>query len=366
MQGIELSRGFYADVVRPWLAKVAPGLRHSAALIGYGSELLGFDDETSRDHNWGPRVLIIMSRDQFEQHARRLVDGFCEVAPDTYRGEPIGWRSRPHAPANGVEAAGSIRHGLEFHTLEALLDGHFAVQSVDHLTAAQWLGFAEQKLLAFTAGAVFHDDDGGLSRARQRLNYLPDDLWFYKIACQWRRIAEEQAFVGRAGQVGDDLGSRVIAARLVRDVMRLGFLLERRYAPYSKWFGSSFAKLPISAVLSPQLDRALQSNEWHERQDALAQAYLELAKRQNALRIAPFEPIIGPYHERPFTTINADAAVAAAQSAISDATIKLLPVMGALDQVTDLTPLLEDPRLSQRMMRQLGAAGEAEPEFRIP
>lgn len=366
MQGIELSRGFYADVVRPWLAKVAPELRYAAALIGYGSELLGFDDETSRDHNWGPRVLIILSRDQFEQHTRRLVGEFSEVAPANYHGEPIGWRSRPHAPANGAEAAGAVEHGLEFHTLEALLDAHFAVRSVDNLTAVQWVGFAEQKLLAFTAGAVFHDDDGRLSLARQRLDYFPDDVWFYKIACQWRRIAEEQAFVGRAGQVGDDLGSRVIAARLVRDVMRMGFLLERRYAPYSKWFGSSFARLPISGVLVPHLERALNSRDWRDRQDALAQAYLELAKRQNSLGIARFEPVIGPYHERPFTTINADDAVVAAQSAISDATIKQLPVMGSLDQVSDLTPLLEDAPLSQRMMRQLGAAGSDGLRSRIP
>ncbi|MBM7046722.1 MULTISPECIES: hypothetical protein [Rhizobium] len=45
MQGIELSRGFYNDIVRPWLSKTAPELCYSAALIGYGSELIGFDDE---------------------------------------------------------------------------------------------------------------------------------------------------------------------------------------------------------------------------------------------------------------------------------------------------------------------------------
>ncbi len=353
MQGIELSRGFYTDIVRPWLSQVAPELRHSAALIGYGSELLGFDDEVSRDHNWGPRVHIMVARPDFDGHARRLVDEFSKVAPPTYLGEPIGWRSRPHPPANGDESAGAIEHGLEFHTLETRLEAHFAVRSVENLTALQWLAFAEQKLLAFTAGAVFHDDDNRLTRARERLHYFPDDVWFYKIACQWGRIAQEQAFVGRAGQAGDDLGSRVIAARLVRDVMRLGFLLERRYAPYSKWFGSGFARLPIAAALSPHLNRVLLSSEWTERQDALAAAYLELAHRQNSLGVATFEPIVGLYHERPFTTINADDAVTAARSAIVDPSIKGLPIMGSLDQVSDLTDLLENPGLSQRVMRQV-------------
>jgi hypothetical protein len=33
--------------------------------------------------------------------------------------------------------------------------------------------------------------------------------------------------------------------------------------------------------------------------------------------------------------------------------IKALPIVGSLDQVTDLTPVLEDPRASQRMMGAL-------------
>jgi Domain of unknown function (DUF4037) len=63
------------------------------------------------------------------------------------------------------------------------------------------------------------------------------------LAGQWRRIAQEEHFPGRADEVGDDLGRRVLVARLARDVMRLCFLLERRYAPYSKWLGTAFARL---------------------------------------------------------------------------------------------------------------------------
>ena len=353
MQGIELSRGFYEDIVGPWLRQVAPDLRYAAALTGYGSELLGFDDEVSRDHNWGPRVHILLRQEDFSRHAARLVAAFSAVAPVHYRGEPIGWRSRPNPPSAGPESVGAPEHGLEFHTLEAVLQQHFAIRSVDQLDDRDWLGFAEQRLLAFTAGAVFHDDDGVLGRARERLHYYPDDIWFYKIACQWGRIAEEQAFVGRAGQVGDDLGSRVIAARLVRDVMRMGFLLARRYAPYSKWLGRAFALLPIAEQVTPHLDRALQSSGWKERGEALAAAYLHLAQWQNTMGVAAFEPAVGPYHDRPFITINADDAVAAAQSAISDGWIRDLPIIGALDQVSDLTPLLEDPRRAQQVMRQL-------------
>jgi hypothetical protein len=43
--GIELSRRFYAEAVGPILRRGLPGLRHTAALVGYGSEVL---DSTHR------------------------------------------------------------------------------------------------------------------------------------------------------------------------------------------------------------------------------------------------------------------------------------------------------------------------------
>ena len=47
--GIELCGAFYAQVVRPALAVAFPDLRYSAALLGTGSEVLGFDTERSTD-----------------------------------------------------------------------------------------------------------------------------------------------------------------------------------------------------------------------------------------------------------------------------------------------------------------------------
>lgn len=353
MQGIALSRAFYEEIVAPFLASAAPDLSYAAALIGYGSKLLGFDDEQSKDHNWGPRVHIHLSEADFRAHAKPLLAAFADVVPETFAGEPIGWRARPHPAASGPDAAGAFEHGLEFHTIEGKLDAHFALRSLENLTLLDWLGFPEQKLLAFTAGAVFHDDDGRLTAARQALAYFPDDVWYYRIACQWRRIAEEQAFVGRAGQAGDDLGSRLVAGRLVRDVMALGFLLERRYAPYAKWFGTGFARLPIAAALKPDLDAALVATEWKGRGEALSRAYVTLATVQNETGIAPFAPVIGPYFNRPFATINADDAVEAAMAAIKDPAMRALPVLGAIDQASDLTPLLVDAARSRQVTRQL-------------
>jgi hypothetical protein len=42
----ELSRAFYAEVVRPLLGDRP----HGAALLGWGSDVLGYDTERSTDH----------------------------------------------------------------------------------------------------------------------------------------------------------------------------------------------------------------------------------------------------------------------------------------------------------------------------
>ena len=121
-----------------------------------------------------------------------------------------------------------------------------------------------------TAGAVFHDPDGDLKHVRSKLEWYPNDIWLWLLACQWRRIAQEEAFVGRTAEVDDELGSRILTARMVRDLMRLCFLIERRYAPYSKWLGSAFQNLHMAPRLASHLDAALEATGLsHQRNGAL-------------------------------------------------------------------------------------------------
>jgi hypothetical protein len=352
MQGIDLSRRFYEDMVRPWLRAAYPDVRHAAALIGYGSEVLGFDDEMSRDHNWGPRVWLFVGESEFAARADAIVERFAAFAPASFEGVPIGYSKQTPQNAPGVRC--DIRHGVEVRTLEATLAGGLGVSLAGPSDNRAWLGLAEQWLLEFTGGAVFHDDDGRLTAMRQRLTYLPRDVWLYKLACQWRRIAEEQAFVGRTGLSGDEVGSRVIAARLARDVMRTAFLVERRYTPYPKWFGTAFAQLPAAAELAPLVARTLAASDWRTREAALAASYLALG-RLHRTRGLPgrFEPVTGPYFGRPFTVINADEITAAIRAEIEDPVLRDMPIIGSLDQVTDAAPVIVAPGRARRAMAAL-------------
>ena len=87
--GVELARAFYDEVVAPLLGAVP----HAAALLGSGSEVLGFDTERSTDHGWGPRLQVFVAREDLDGVAR-LVEGRL---PDEFRGWParFGWDATP-------------------------------------------------------------------------------------------------------------------------------------------------------------------------------------------------------------------------------------------------------------------------------
>lgn len=134
--------------------------------------------------------------------------------------------------------------------------------SPDHApTPTDWLSIPTQRLAEFTGGAVHHDDIGELTRLRTIFEFYPDDVWRYVLACQWMRVAQEEPFIGRTAEVGDELGSAVLAARMASDLMTLTLLMHRRYPPYSKWLGSAFGRLPGIAPLADVLRRAVTADD---------------------------------------------------------------------------------------------------------
>jgi len=210
---------------------------------------------------------------------------------------------------------------------------------------ARLAGHPGQRLAEVTGGAVFADGLGELAGIRQQLRWYPDQLWWFLLACQWERIAEEEAFPGRCAEVGDDLGCRVVATRIVRDLMRLALLMERRYAPYGKWLGTAFAALRAADHLGPALRGAVEVSTWFEREAWLGEAYRQLAAGHNALGLTdPLDESIRTYFDRPFRVIGAGRFAAALRARITDAEIVSLPAGGAIDQLVDSTAVLTDPR----------------------
>jgi hypothetical protein len=340
INGLELSELFYRETVKPILAKHFPDLTYSAALLGPGSEVLSFDTPQSMDHDWGPRLLLFLGEADHDTYHDGIDQTLRQELPGEIHGYPTNFGH--HGDGTAVMMAtdrGPITHGVVFLTVQRFFDDVLNFDPTGNIRAMDWVSVPENRLLMLTSGRVFHDGLGQLEPIRSRLHYYPDDVWLYLLTAQWRRIAQEEAFMGRCGQVGDDLGSRLVAARLVRDLMRLCFLMARRYTPYIKWFGSAFAQLDCASDLLPIFTRVFEANSWEERQIHLTTAYEFVAKAHNALGITePLTTEVSQYHSRPFLVIHADRFVGAIRAVIKSEEVRALPEhLGSIDQFIDST-----------------------------
>ena len=100
--GGELSRQFHADVVAPLLALAMPGLGYAAGRLGSGSDMLGFDDAMSRDHDWGCRLTLLV--DEPDRDAVPQIIGLLERdLPESTGGIRSGFRS-PGTPRSRIRS----------------------------------------------------------------------------------------------------------------------------------------------------------------------------------------------------------------------------------------------------------------------
>jgi hypothetical protein len=321
--GQELSRAFYADVVAPLLGETP----HSAAFVGTGSDVLGFDTERSTDHGWGPRMHVFVGAGDVE----RVRDTVDAGIPDEFGGWPVryGWNDHP------------VTSHVVVTTLDEWLPAHLGFDPRRGVTTVDWLSTPQQILLEVTSGPVFHDGLGELELVRDVLAWYPDELWLWLLACQWRRIDQEEPFVGRTADVGDELGSRILAARLARDAIRLCFLQERRYAPYSKWFGSAFARLRAHESVGEPLRQLVSATDFGTREARFVEVVQSLAAKHNELGVTPLvDESVGLFHGRPFRVLGSARFVDACLERVTDPWLRSLPLTGAIDQFVDSTDVL--------------------------
>lgn len=351
--GLKLCELFYEREVGPIITKEFPRLRYSAALIGWGSEVLGFDDAMSRDHHWGPRVLLFLSN----QDHQRLKDKLIETLSDKLPYEFLGYSTNYGEPEpNGVRhpikiKAGPVNHMVLVFTLKSFFEARLGFDPSRKITVIDWLTTPHQRLLEVVSGAVYHDGLNQLEAIQEKLKFYPKDVWLYLLATQWAKISQEEAFVGRAGERGDELGSQVVAARIVREIMRLAFLMEQQYAPYAKWFGTAFAKLKIAGKLTPVLQDVLTSRTCRVREKNLARAYSIVARQHNALRITrPLSTKVTKYYDRKLLVIRGDTFANAIREAIKDPQVRRLPAnIGSIDQFIDSHDLTQRQSLTRQL-----------------
>ena len=250
MTGLELAREYYFQVGRPMLEAPFPEYlpKIAAGLVGDGSECLGFDDEISRDHDFGPSFCLWLTKDDYDAVGEEMQHAYASLP-----GEFLGF------PARNTSARGDGRVGvLEIRQFY----GRYIGAEQPPKSLKRWLYLPEDKLAAVTAGAVFEDSLGEFSRIRAALaEYYPEDVRIKKIAARAAGMAQSGQYnYGRCMCRGDTVAASLALNEFVRQAMSMLYLLNRRYAPYYKWMFRGLRDLPILPEVPPLLLRLVREN----------------------------------------------------------------------------------------------------------
>ena len=319
---------------------------HALGLLGYGSDVLGYDDDVSTDHMWGPRFHLFLQEE--DMHQRASLDSlFRDQFPTTYMGHSVHFSGDP-GPETEIRVPAPITKGpvsplYWVDTPADFLKGYLGLFPTD---AFDWLALSEHRLLGLASGQLFVDGIR-FSESLEAFRHYPHDVRLHLIASQWTLIAEERAFTKRCAMVGDDVGSRLVCARIVEHLMRLCFLYANRYAPYSKWFGTAFSQLSVPEDLRAALADTLASDTIARREPALVRAQVLVARMHNETGLTRSVSIhVHPYYERDIQVIDTDDLAVSAREAISDPLLRALPASGTFSQIGNFVQLSDPPQMA--------------------
>ncbi|GIG61358.1 hypothetical protein Lfu02_57300 [Longispora fulva] len=344
--GVDLADAFHRDIVGPLIATAHPGLRYAAGRLGSGSDVLGFDDARSRDHDWGCRLTVLV--DGADRAAVGPVHAMLtRELPETYQGRPVRfpttWSPEP-------------THEVEVATVGDFATSRLGVDPVPGLSTTDWLLVTGQGVLEVTGGAVFADTTTELGPVRSALAWYPPEVDRYVVAAGWGRLGQRLPFVGRTAQTGQERQSRLLAAELVADLTQLAFLLARRWAPYEKWTQRA---LPWADELAGPLDRALDAGDWHGREDGLVAAVELLLDKQRARGLPTPEVGVSTFWDRPYRMID-PAVTADLLAGLTDPVLSVLPTgLGAIGQWVDNVDVLAHPARRATLAATYRSLGDA-------
>ena len=352
IKGLDLSESFFNECALPLLQKHYPDLRYSAGLIGWGSDVLGYDDAVSTDHQWGPRFYLFL-RDEDEAKKQELHDIFSKNFPYEHNGYSVNFSAVDEADG-GVRYMEPISEGkvsslIDILTVDEYLAGwYLGISDLRNLTDLDWLTFSEHRLLGVTSGRIYKDD----LRLRDKLEVLqfyPENVRLYLIASNWSIIAEEQAFVRRCADVGDSIGSALVCGRIADRLMRLVFLYCKKYAPYSKWFGKAFSELAVSAELKDALLNAVTASDIETRENEIVRAQLLTVDLHNKAGITELiSAEVTDYYEREIKVLFVDKIASAVKEKLKGTGMENYPLIGSFSGVANLTALWDSQREMQK------------------
>ena len=253
MTGLELCRRYYEEYGQPMIAEKFPDYESCIAvgLAGKGSDCFGFDDVLSRDHDFGPRFVLWVTKEVYNQIGKELQAAY-ENLPTSFMG------------IDRIETFhGKDRCGVmiieEFYKNVLGINpvGIFAQPEENHASGKEkmdaiksWLAVQDYALAAAVNGEVFHDDEGIFTKYREILQaYYPKAVWYRKIAQTCGLFSQSGQYnLPRMRRRGQFVSAELAKVECMKHAMKLYYLLNRTYAPHDKWLFKGLPENPLMTV----------------------------------------------------------------------------------------------------------------------
>lgn len=228
----QLFQEYYYEFGAPMIQENFPEFVDKIAIgkAGEGSECFGFDDEYSKDHDFGPGFSMWVTRETYGEIGVQLQDEYNKL-PVTYR----GITRKDMDTGKGRVGVCIIE---EFY--ERIIGMGKAPETIQ-----EWSTIEESSLATATNGWVLKDEEGIFTCIREKiLQYYPEELWKSKIAqCMYHISQYGQYNYGRMAGRADVVTAEQCRSGFVKNVMQLIYLLNRTYAPYYKWMYKGLEKI---------------------------------------------------------------------------------------------------------------------------
>ncbi|MFC1965941.1 DUF4037 domain-containing protein [Chloroflexota bacterium] len=235
MKGLEIAERYFWEYGAPLIEQKFGDYKEriAAGLVGEGSECYGFDDEISRDHDWGPGFCLWLNMPDYQEISRKLQEELARLPADF---EGIGPRKTSEWGGGRI---GVVEIGAFYKRF----------MGFDHVPTniQEWRIIPESSLAAATNGKVFTDPKGEFTSFREGLlNFYPEDVRLKKIASRCMTLAQlgQYNFV-RCIQRDEFVAAQYVETQFCAHAISLIFLLNRRYTPFYKWMHRAMKSLPL-------------------------------------------------------------------------------------------------------------------------